>query len=426
MEGAPAWIATFFSAWWETHMLSSTRPWLALGVLSASLSLLATCSDDPGPGSPSEGAWRIRPEPSLLIGELGSAPDESLYQPQGVARLSDGRLAVADGGLGRSRVSVFSPEGRYLKTLGGTGDGPGEFRWVTHLQAGPDDSLYAFDAQWQRLTVFSPDGRLARTTHFRIPVGVGSDGLFRVTRLSDGVWVGRGMESVIAAATPGEIRRDTIAVGLLDGRLTGFDPLEYLPGRMTTRIADGRFGGPPFTPSVLDATWGRCVFVTTADTPSIWVYSSDGQLVTRFDGPGVPRQVTQEHLDSLFESQVMSAPQAAKSRIRQWITEAARPDRLPYYNQMVIDEGGQLWLQEYDPPHGSGALWYVVSQSGRQLGTATMPRRVRVFAISASGVLLTRRGGLDESTVELLPLETGPVQVAEPLPQCTWSAGAEG
>jgi hypothetical protein len=359
--------------------------------------------------------------PVLVIGASGSSSEESLYQPQGVARLSDGRVAVADGGLGRSRVSVFSPEGRHLRTLGGTGDGPGEFRWATSLQAGPDDSLYAFDAQLQRLTVFSKDGQLARTVNFRIPAGlVGSDGLIRVARLSDGVWVGRGMESVVSAA-PGEIRRDTIAVGLLDGMLRDFRLLERVPGLMTTRVADGRFGGPPFTPTALEATWGRCVFVAAGETPSIAVYASDGRLVTRFDGPGRPRPVTQEHLDSLLQFRAEGAPESTKPRIRQWIEEAARPDELPYYNQMVVDEAGRLWLQEYEPPVGSGPSWYVLSQSGRWLGTATLPKRIRAFNVSGAGVLLTRMGELDEARVELQPFTASPAEAVEPLPRCKWN-----
>lgn len=404
----------------EAVMLGALSPALVVGALLASLAIPVGCSDEGRLGDrvASEQVWQIGLDPTLVIGALGSSPEESLYQPQGIAYLSDGRVAVADGGLGRSRVSVFSAGGHHLRTLGGTGDGPGEFRWVTSLRAGPDDSLYAFDAQLQRLTVFSADGLLARTASFRIPTSVvGSDGLFSVGRLSDGVWVGRGMESV-SAAVPGEIRRDTVAVGLLDGGLRGFRPLEYLPGLMTTRIADGRFGAPPFTPRVLDAAWGRCVFVTATETPSISVYSSTGQLVVRFDGPGKPRPVTQQHLDSLLESRARDASEVTKSRVRQWIEESTHPDRLPYFNQMLVDEWGQLWLQVYEPPNGPGTRWLVISQSGRELGTAILPERIRVFAVSRVGVLLTRSGEFDEPRVELLPFTTLPMEMGEPLPEC--------
>lgn len=141
--------------------------------VSLALALLPFgCSEDAGERQAASGLeWTVGSEPTALIGTLDADEDASLYQVQDAARLSDGRIAVADGGLGRSRVSVFSPEGQHLGGFGRTGDGPGEFRWVTSLQAGPDDSVFAFDASLQRLTVFSQSGQLSRTVDFRIPVG---------------------------------------------------------------------------------------------------------------------------------------------------------------------------------------------------------------------------------------------------------------
>lgn len=381
---------------------------------------LAGCSPEHASTNdlPAGEVWEVGVDPVVAMGVNGADANESLYRTQAAALFSDGRVAVADGGLGRSRVSVFSADGRYLRPLGATGDGPGEFRWITSLQVGPGDSLFVFDSQWQRLTVFSPDGALARTARFQIPLKVvGSDGLSGVWRLADGAWVGRGMESVEDAA-PGQIVRDTIAIGLLEGDLTGFRPLEYLPGRMSTRVADGRFGSPPFSPGVVSATWGRCVFMSTAEDPSVSVYSSDGQFVTGFQGPGRARPVTQEDIDALLEFRMKDAPEAAKPRIRGWVEEAARPTALPYYGQMVADEWGQLWLQRYEAPTGPGRHWYVVSQSGRLMAEVMLPERSRVFGITRAGVLRSTQNELDEEAVELLPFTTLPKQMADPLPQC--------
>jgi hypothetical protein len=126
-----------------------------------------------------------------------------------------------------SQLTVFSAEGYPLNAIGGTGDGPGEFRLITSLQGGPDDSLFVFDGGAQRLTVFSGDGRRARTATFRITSG---DGLTSVMRLTDGIWVGKEHES-IQGGQPYEIVRDTIAIGLLDATLAGFQALEHLPER---------------------------------------------------------------------------------------------------------------------------------------------------------------------------------------------------
>lgn len=61
-----------------------------------------------------------------------------------------------------SSVLVFAPEGRYLRTLGREGDGPGEFRRAFGIVLGRGDSLHVFDNGTNRLTVFDPELRIAR------------------------------------------------------------------------------------------------------------------------------------------------------------------------------------------------------------------------------------------------------------------------
>ena len=76
---------------------------------------------------PPEGSrlpWRIGPEPTMSIGVLEG---EEPYMPHHVshaARLSDGRIAVAN--AGPSEVRMFDASGNHLLTWGGPGEGPGE------------------------------------------------------------------------------------------------------------------------------------------------------------------------------------------------------------------------------------------------------------------------------------------------------------
>jgi hypothetical protein len=73
-----------------------------------------------------------------------------------IARSSDGRFFS----VWRSDVYVWSPDGRFLGTLGRQGSGPGEFR-NPRVQAGADGRIYALD--FDRWTVFSPDLELLGT-----------------------------------------------------------------------------------------------------------------------------------------------------------------------------------------------------------------------------------------------------------------------
>ncbi|MGH0033450.1 MAG: hypothetical protein ACQGVK_00330 [Myxococcota bacterium] len=77
-----------------------------------------------------------------------------------VLTLASGEIVVAD--RQAARVSVFSPDGAPLRSWGGRGDGPGEFRGLALLHQGPGDSLFAFDARDDRASLFDLEGGYAR------------------------------------------------------------------------------------------------------------------------------------------------------------------------------------------------------------------------------------------------------------------------
>ena len=379
---------------------------------------LVACAGDSDVADLSATSWQIDPDPTVSIGR-----EVPFGQVAGAVRLSSGEIVVADGGLGSARISAFSAEGRYTGLVARTGEGPGEVQRPHSLQLGPNDSLIVFDAGLQRLTVFGPNQEGLRTESFRPRVGVADgDGLAVVRRLSDTAWVGLELESPIWGDSP-EILRDTVAVLLLDAALEPSEPLDRVPGAMSTTYLrqDGRrvLTSPAFAPFAHSATWGRCLFLSAGEDPSISIYSAGGNLVHQLDGPGSPRPVEQRHLDGLLEADLQEFPPEYESAARHRHRVAARMAYLPYYRQMIVDEWGHIWLQEYEPPRGLGTHWFVVSQSGEHLAEVVMPKPITVYAIGEEGVLGGTRGHLDEEFVELFPLRRRPSDVSSPLPQCT-------
>jgi hypothetical protein len=99
-------------------------------------------------------------EPDLEIGVLEGDDRLMFEQVVDVLRLGGGEIAVSD--RQAARISVFSSEGTPLRSWGGTGDGPGEFRRLSRLYPGPGDSLFALDARDDRVSLFDRDGTYAR------------------------------------------------------------------------------------------------------------------------------------------------------------------------------------------------------------------------------------------------------------------------
>jgi hypothetical protein len=69
---------------------------------------------------------------------------------------------------GRGEVTVWNPDGRYLATLGRAGSGPGEFRpGPLSVHPANDGSLWVFDGNQQRFTIFDGNLRLSGTVPYR-------------------------------------------------------------------------------------------------------------------------------------------------------------------------------------------------------------------------------------------------------------------
>jgi hypothetical protein len=96
---------------------------------------------------------RIEPEPFLRIGQREGEEPYQFGFISGLVLLADGRIAVSDHLAKEGRV--FDSTGRHMSTLGGEGEGPGEFRSLIGIWAYRSDSIAAFDQRLYRTTVLS-------------------------------------------------------------------------------------------------------------------------------------------------------------------------------------------------------------------------------------------------------------------------------
>lgn len=114
-------------------------------------------------------------QPLKLIEELrlglghdeGSVPFEVI---RAIRANAAGDIYVMDG---RSQeIHVFDRDGNHLSTLGGPGEGPGEFFRALGMVVDPFGSLWVSDPGNRRYTVFGTDGRI-RTHRRAARIGVG-------------------------------------------------------------------------------------------------------------------------------------------------------------------------------------------------------------------------------------------------------------
>ncbi len=369
--------------------------------------------------------WTVDPEPQLEIGGAENDARYQLYRVVDAARLSDGRIVVANAGT--YEVRFYYELGEYASAGGGEGEGPGEFSQIWGIEVGTNDSIYVFDHGLQRLSVFDSSGQLGRD----FSLLSATPPVAAVGRFADEHWYVRDQDR-LQPGLAGEIRRDTT-------RYTGFDAsfekdflIVTLPGMMT---ASFRAGGnlavrwAPFSPSPAHDVFGNCLYVIAGDDFDVRIFSSRGQLVRIVHNAGEPEAVSEGHriawIDDALGAQV---PEAARPQVRRAMEHIPTPEKLPVYNDVIVDAHGYVWLQEYTPLigpgrywTGSGRWWVVLDPRGKLLGRVKMPVVLDVFDIGSDYVLGRWQDENGEESVRMYRLRAYRDPHLQPPVQCTVS-----
>lgn len=127
---------------------------------------------------------------SFQLGGPDAPETSQFYERFGATEVTAdgaGNLYVLDNG--NHRVQVFDPSGRHLRSIGGEGEGPGEFKMPARLSVTNDGTCAVFDMANQRVSIFDPEGKLLRD---QILTGVARDLAFD-----------RSGNLIIAQTTPG-------------------------------------------------------------------------------------------------------------------------------------------------------------------------------------------------------------------------------
>src|SRR5690606_14001903 len=98
-----------------------------------------------------------------LLQTITGTDEHPLVAPQGIAIAPDGNVYVVNALA--DTIEIYAPDGSWLESFGGTGTGPGQFRFhnpgdpsgIGDLGFDADGNLYVFDLLNNRVQKFAPD-----------------------------------------------------------------------------------------------------------------------------------------------------------------------------------------------------------------------------------------------------------------------------
>jgi len=353
------------------------------------------------------------------IGRHGDATAPLLHRVTDAEFLGIDEFAVASD---EGEILVFGIAGELRRKMGRQGEGPGEFRFIQDIVRLDDNGILAWDPAQDRVTAFTPDGRLdftcTPTWALSKQAGVGFVGAFtegsfvledRSVRPSD-------------QNTPSGLRSDTIPYLLFDRSGTLVRTLGELVRHPRYFDANSGYQRFLFAPSVVSGIVGD----------ELYVSETDSIIVQRFDSAGVargtlrlersPRPVTEPDIEAGWRERAAQIAMAQQQMLAQTaatlgeeaaaataerIEQAVARDRekvepgefLPAYKSIVVASDGSVWLEEYMHPSEDITRWFLMNDDFLPVGWIELPPNDRLLAAGSSRLIVLRRDELDVESV---------------------------
>ena len=369
---------------------------------SAGVRIVESTAPAWGPGE----AWTIDPVPALQIGVVEG---EEAYQFTSIwtaVRHPDGRVAVVDAGT--SEIRIFGADGGHVSTMGGRGEGPGEFRRIPFIRWALPDTMVAWDPSGRRLSWFDARGQLIRDQSL---IALLTEKPVQTLGRSPMAWqlapdakllaVGSGIEM------DGDWRRGFFRPTIVDPTTEAVIPLIQYAIEDDIASSVGSVANPfahYSTPAVRVEPF--TVFVAAGPRWELIGYGLDGSIteIVRAAVPRVP--ITSQIIETergLLRDRAAgreSSPAPYLDAFRMFLI----PDSLPAISGVMADAVGNLWASRRMPRQSPPAAWVldVVDQDGRWLGAVSRPEDiVSIFEIGDDYLLAHWRDDLSVSYVRV-------------------------
>jgi hypothetical protein len=323
---------------------------------------------------------RVGQRPSLTIGKEG----DPLYEFTRVAHtieLPSRQLVVVD--AQSSELRVFGSDGRFVRSLGRGGSGPGEFRRISSVfSAG--DSIIVWDSTLRRLTTYLASGELVSTT----PVTLTSEKRFDIVgRLKNGTWL-LATPTLPTLDRPAGLYRDSVGVGVMS---TEIKWIGVFPGPMlwvykpNPNAAHGlAVGIAAFSPWTRTLAAGDRILVADPLTSTIHVLTDTGRRAGLIRVPLSAQRVTATHIRRSLETELGRARTVRDTAVmRAKFERALVPTHAPLYSDVTLSSTGELWLQAFPIEERSPTRFVGVRLTGDTVGEFSLQSGSRLLHVGA-------------------------------------------
>ena len=307
-----------------------------------------------------------------------------LMEVTDIEPVNDSVVIVSDREIAYSVNAVF---GHVTGVIGRAGDGPGEFRRVSWIQAASPDTLAIYDRALRRVTVLNS---LLEFDHVRNIVAPATSEDFRPECvLADGAVVGRAVEDW--RGNPGGrnegLFQPTIAVQVAgDDSIVNLGQLDDHARWVIIQTSGYRRTvlviGVPFAPAPIIRCRGMSVYWSDAAQPILHVAERSGNStsihLTAWSAHNVSPADYAHFADSVEKAGGREARHLAET-----VAESAPRTKMPALRDFLIGTDSTIWALNYVTNERDDMQWARYSAEGSFLQIVTLPLRFSVKAASS-------------------------------------------
>jgi hypothetical protein len=370
-----------------------------------------------------ERPWTLDAEPLFRVGDTTGRPEYELYRSGRAFLLADGRLVIAN--VGTNEIRYYDAQGRFIRSVGGDGDGPGELRSPFVLIPLEGDSVATGDLRLARLSIFDPEGEFVRSASYRdFPM------FAPVAQLSPGRYLFSTMAYAVTGEETGTVRaeRFSMDIAVLD-EATSMETIASVPW---VEMAIAPMGSTPPMMGPRPRSFGQTTFVAghpgggfvVADNarPEFELRDATGNLTTVVRWPLEARRITADDAQRELEWRL---DRSATPETRRMLSESLgqhppAPDAMPFFGcayyacadmGMLTDTEGNTWVLEYVPAAEAAAphRFLVFDARGVWLGRVEVPAGAGVVWIGSDRLVAKSTTDLGVEIVSVYRIDKGGV-----------------
>jgi len=273
-----------------------------------------------------------------LVLDDESMPENLFFErPTSVVCDQDDNIYVLDSDA--NNIKKFDSNGRFIKTIGREGQGPGEFNSPYYL-TNAKDRLVVWDLRNRRLCAFTPEGKFIKSSN--IPYDEGS--VRKLRSLPTG-------EIVVEKEKSYRRDPDKPQICTIDLYSRDLEYVRTIYERSLWRkkyIRTKEFGIStlyfPYSPNVhWDVSPEGKIIIGFSEKYELEAYDRDGKKLVTFSHSYEPVKVTERDKKEYFDSLEFYRAGAKLNEIPEYITKETQfPKNMPAFDNVLIDSEGNV------------------------------------------------------------------------------------